>query len=782
MDLSKLSGKKIIFFDGAMGTVLQSRGLSAGELPETWNITHPDIIEGVHLAYLEAGADIIKTNTFGANRLKFTEHESDTIIKRGVEIAKKACAKYKNAVVALDLGPTGKLLAPYGDLPFEEAVDVYAGMIKSGKSADVILIETMSDIYEAKAAILAAKENCDLPIMVTFTFDESGRLLTGGSVAAAAAMAEGLGADAIGFNCGVGPAQLEKLLPDMLYYSNLPVILNPNAGMPEERNGMAHFELSPKEFANLMYGLVKQGVSIAGGCCGTTPDHIAALVKKCKGVPAGGCRNNGLTIVSSYGKAIVIGKDPLIIGERINPTGKPRLKEALKNGDMDYVCRLGLEQIAGGAHILDVNVGMPGINEASAAAKAVVALQAVTDTPLQIDTSDYAAMECALRLYNGRPILNSVNGKKESLEKVLPIAKKYGAVLVALSLDDNGIPKTAAERIAIAERIMETAAEYGIKNDDILVDPLVLTISTGSENAKTTLEVIRELRNRGIRTIMGVSNISFGLPVRDAINSTFFTLALKAGLSCGIINPQSRAMVDVYCAYRALNGIDENCGDYIEHFAGTKEPEVSGTGNIRLYDAIVKGLTGAAKSAVDAALKKEDPLDIINNHLIPALDYVGKGFEEKKLYLPQLLMSADAARAAFDILRDTLGGKGRDNGEAVVIATVHGDIHDIGKNIVKVLLQNYGYKVIDLGKDVPADDVVKAAKEHGARVVGLSALMTTTVPAMAETISALRRETDCRIVVGGAVLTAEWANAIGADSYAASAVNAVQYANSILGK
>ena len=784
MSFKDLLGKELLFFDGAMGTMLQARGLKPGELPELWNFTHADVIKEVHTAYLKAGVNIIKTNTFGANRLKFagTDIKTAEVVAAGVKNAKEACALFEKTFVALDLGPTGKLLAPYGDLPFEEAVDIYAEIVRAGSEAgaDLVLIETMSDTYETKAAILAAKENCDLPVVVTLTFDIDGKLLTGGDVAAAALMVEGLGADAIGFNCGLGPAQMQKLLPQLLKFTSLPVVLNPNAGLPVERDGKTCFDVGPEEFANLMYDLIGDGVSIAGGCCGTTPEHIGAMIAKCKALPAGGSRDLNLTAVSSYGKAVVFGEAPLIIGERINPTGKPRLKEALQNADYDYICRLALEQIAGGSHILDVNVGMPGIDEAAVLAKVVPALQGITDTPLQIDTSNYEAMEQALRLYNGKPMLNSVNGKEESLERVLPLVKKYGAVVVALCLDDSGIPLDVADRVAIAEKIIAKAAEYGINSCNIVVDPLALTISTGGDNAKVACEVISAMQARGIKTVMGVSNISFGLPGRELINSTFFTLALQAGLSSGIINPQSQMMMDAYYSFLALSGLDDGCKDYVARYANAPKAGATIVNEINLYDAIVKGLLGESKKATAALLQKEAPLEIINKYLIPALDFVGEGFEKKTLFLPQLLMSADAAKAAFDVIRDSVGGSGEANGEKVIIATVHGDIHDIGKNIVKVLMENYGYRVIDLGKDVPVETVVAAAKEHGAKVVGLSALMTTTVAAMEETIIALRKEVDCKVVVGGAVLTEEYARSIGADHYAPNAVSAVNYVNEVL--
>lgn len=791
MSFRELLGKELLFFDGATGTMLQALGLQPGELPELWNFTHAEKVQSVHEAYLNNGSNIIKSNTFGANRLKFkgTDVTVDAVVGAALKIGKAACAGREKAFVALNLGPTGKLLAPYGDLPFEEAVDIYGEMVRSGAKhgADLILIETMSDTYEIKAAILAAKENSDLPIIVTLTFDEDGKLLTGADVLSAVAMVEGLGVDAVGFNCGLGPKQMGKLLPQLLAACSLPVVLNPNAGLPVQRDGQTVFDVGADDFADMMRDLVPLGISVVGGCCGTTPAHIKALIEKCRGLQPGGKRDCQLTVVSSYGRAVVIDRDPVIIGERINPTGKPRLKQAILDGDLDYICRLGLEQLDNDAHILDVNVGVPGIDEATTAAKTVLALQAITSAPLQIDTSDYETMERALRLYNGKPLLNSVSGKDETLEKVLPLAKKYGAVVVGLALDDTGIPETAAGRLAVAAKIIDRAAAYGIEKRNIIIDPLALTISTGPDNASVDLEVIRALAAQNVKTIMGVSNISFGLPARDAANSTFFALALEAGLSCAIINPQSKPMLDAYYAFRALKGMDEGCKAYVKRFADggakTQPPAVS---EYTLYDAITKGLQEQSRQAVTKLLASEKPLDIINSHMIPALDFVGNGFEKKSLFLPQLLMSADAAKAAFDVIRDRMAEGGAvEKGAAVIIATVKGDIHDIGKNIVKVLLENYGYNVIDLGKDVPVEAVVEAVAAHQAHIVGLSALMTTTVGAMEATIKALRdtcRDYDCKIVVGGAVLTQDYADSIGADHYAPNAVSAVAYVNGILEK
>ena len=785
MKFRELLGKKMLFFDGATGTQLQARGLKPGEITESWNFTHPDIVEAVHRSYLDVGSNIVKSNTFGASSIKLagTGIDPEKAIRAAVAIARRAIGDREDKFVALNIGPTGKLLAPYGDLPFEQAVASFGEMVRYGADAgaDLLLIETQSDTYEMKAAIIAAKENCDLPICVTMTFDEGGKLLTGATVEAAAMLCEALGVDALGFNCGLGPVQVAKLFPQMLKATTLPLIINPNAGLPVQRDGKTCFDITPAEYADLMYDLARQGASIVGGCCGTTPAHIKAMIEKCRDLPPGGWREEKLTAVTSYGRAVHIGEGPVIIGERINPTGKKRLKEALANQDLDYVCRLGLEQVSAGAHILDVNVGTPGIDEPAMLAKAVPALQAITDTPLQLDTSNYEAMERALRLYNGKPMLNSVNGKEDSLKHVLPLAKKYGAVVVALCLDDSGIPATSEGRIAVADKIIARAAACGISRKNIVVDPLALTISTGPENAAVACEVIRAMKARGVNTVMGVSNISFGLPGRDAVNSTFFAMALASGLSCGIINPQSKAMMDTFYGYRALSGIDAGCKEYVARYANAPKAQATIVSEMGLYDAIVKGLAGEARKAAAAALMAEAPLDVINKYMIPALDFVGDGFEKKTLFLPQLLMSADAAKAAFEVIRESVG-VGETQGETVIIATVRGDIHDIGKNIVKVLLENYGYKVLDLGKDVPVETVVASAKETGAKVVGLSALMTTTVGAMEETIEALHKECECKVVVGGAVLTAEYARAIGAEHYAPTAVSAVSYVNEVFGK
>jgi 5-methyltetrahydrofolate--homocysteine methyltransferase len=806
MSICDYLGKELLYFDGAMGTRLQAAGLKPGELPEVWNITHGDVVADIHASYVRAGANILKSNTFGANALKMqgSGYSVEDVVLAAFGNARRAFASVpempeEKKFTALDLGPTGKLLAPYGDLQFEEAVSLYAEIVRAGvkAGADLILVETMSDTYEAKAAILAAKENSSLPVFITFTFDKDGKLLNGADVETAVLMADGLGVDAVGFNCGLGPDLVAKLMPRARRVTELPIIANPNAGLPTEQNGKTVFTTGPEEFAEYMLDVYREGGSVLGGCCGTDPGYIRLVAERTKGLKPVALnataatnnteKKNSVTAVTGYGAPVFFDKEPVLIGERINPTGKPVLKEALRNGDLDYICRLGLEQLENGAHVLDVNTGLPGLNETETLCKAVTSLQAITPVPLEIDTSNYEAMERALRLYNGKPLLNSVNGKPESMAKVFPLAKKYGAAVVGLCLDETGIPDTAEGRLAIADKIIQTAAEYGIRAKDIIIDPLALTVSTDSRNPAIDLAVIKALKSKGIHTVMGVSNISFGLPNRDAVNSAFFAMSLAAGLSSAIMNPQSERMMEAYHAYCALSGVDEGCKDYVAHYANApKTKTTAAVSEYTLYDAIVKGLTEQSGSAAKKLLEEnKSPLEIINGFIIPALNTVGEGFGKKTLFLPQLLMAADAAKAAFDELKKQMQN-GTQNSEArgdtIVLAVVKGDIHDIGKNIVKVLWENYGYHVVDLGKDVPAETVVEAVEKHQARLVGLTALMTTTVAAMEDTINALRRKTDTKILVGGAVMTQEYAGTIGADGYAPDAVAAVDYANRIFKK
>lgn len=806
MKIREKLGKEILFFDGAMGTELQSRGLQTGEIPETWNILQPEKIKQVHKEYLRAGANVISANTFGVNSFKCRnmEYSVEQLVSSGINLVKESISEVREELLAkgekedalptmytaLDIGSLGKLLKPLGEIAFEQAYEAFKEIIIAGDKAgaDVILVETVSDSYEIKAAVLAAKENSELPVVVTMIFDENGKLLTGGNVASVTAMLEGLGVDAIGFNCGLGPEQMLKLLPELTACCSIPIVINPNAGLPSVVNGKTVFDVEPEEFAQKVKLLVENGASAVGGCCGTTPAHIREVISVCKGLELQPITDKNLTVVSSYNHAVYFTRKPLIIGERINPTGKSKFKQALRDHDMEYIYKEGLTQEEKGAHILDVNVGLPEIDEPQLMEEAVTGIQAIIDLPLQIDTSDPVAMERALRCYNGKPMLNSVNGKKESMESVFPIAKKYGAVVVCLCLDENGIPETVEGRLAIAEKIVKTAESYGIPKKNLVMDALVMTISTGKDNALVTLEALRRIRyEMGIHTVLGVSNISFGLPERGKVNTTFFTMALQNGLSAGIVNPSSEPMMAAYYSFNALIGEDDQCMEYIEK-CGTpsEQPKVvSGNKNsdLTLDEAIIKGLTESAYQATMKLLSEgNDSLTIINEKLIPALDVVGKGFEEKKMFLPQLLMSADAAKASFEAIKKVLSesGKKSESKGKIVIATVKGDIHDIGKNIVKTLLENYGFEMIDLGKDVEPELILKTVQEQNVRLVGLSALMTTTVVNMEETIKLLREQNvNCRVMVGGAVLTQEYADMIGADFYSKDAMGSVRYANEL---
>lgn len=790
-------GTERLFFDGGMGTILQEKGLAAGELPETWNISHGDTIRSLHRDYLDAGADIINTNTFGANRLKYKadgEYSLKRVIESAVELAKQAREESgrRDAFIALDIGPTGKLLKPMGDLAFEDAYQIFKEVVQIGTEAgaDLILIETMSDTYEAKAAVLAAKENSALPVIVTMIFGENGKLLTGAAPAAVAALLEGLSVDALGINCGLGPVQMKEIVRELISYTSIPVVVNPNAGLPRSENGKTVFDVGPEAFADVMGEIAGMGVSVLGGCCGTTPAHIRALKKRCQAIALTPPRKKNLTMVSSYSHAVIIGREPVIIGERINPTGKKKLKEALREKNMEYILNEGLNQEEKGAHILDVNVGLPEIDEPEMMEAAVTELQAILDLPLQIDTSNMEAMERAMRCYNGKPMINSVNGKKEIMDAVFPLVKKYGGVVVGLALDEDGIPATAEGRIRVAEKIYAEAETYGIERKDIVIDALAMTVSSDHTSAGVTLHTLRRIRDEYHgNTILGVSNISFGLPRREIINSAFYTMAMQSGLSCAIINPNSEDMMRAYHSYLALAGLDAQCSRYIAAYGGQEKEKAAGAAALPKEDMLLsacieKGLKERSAEVTRGLTGEQEPLDIIDKELIPALDRVGKGFEKGTVFLPQLLMSAEAAKAAFDVLKQFMeqSGKTQEKKGKIILATVKGDIHDIGKNIVKVLLENYSYDVIDLGKDVPPEVIVSTAVKENVRLVGLSALMTTTVVNMEETIRQLRREKpDAKIVVGGAVLTKEYADSIGADCYAKDAMATVHYAQRVLG-
>lgn len=801
MNFREVLGRQILFFDGGMGTLLQERGLKAGEVPETWNIVHPECIRQIHKEYLMAGSNIISANTFGVNAFKCKNlpYTVDELVTAGIQLVQEAIQEVRSSsnggekqpmYAALDIGSIGKLLKPLGEISFDEAYKTFQEIIIAGDKAgaDLILIETVSDSYEIKAAVLAAKENSNLPVVVTMIFDESGKLLTGGDVASVTAMLEGLGVDAVGFNCGLGPEQMKNLLPQLTACCSLPVVVNANAGLPVVVNGQTVFHVAPEEFAQSVKTLVEMGAGIVGGCCGTTPAHIQRVVELCKDMEIKPVTDKNLTVVSSYNHAVYFTRKPLIIGERINPTGKSKFKQALREHDMEYIYKEGLAQEEKGAQILDVNVGLPEIDEPRLMEEAVTGIQAIIDLPLQIDTSDTAAMERGLRYYNGKPMLNSVNGKKESMESVFPIAKKYGAVLVCLCLDESGIPETVEGRLRVAEKLVKTAAEYGIPKKNLVIDALVLTISTGQDNANVTLETMRRIRyEMGLHTVLGVSNISFGLPERSRINTAFFTMAMNNGLSAGIVNPSSEPMMSAYYSFNALIGEDEQCMAYIANASQTADKTSAAPAQknsaLTLEEAIIKGLSESAGEATVRLLEQNmDALAIINEKLIPALDVVGKGFEEKKMFLPQLLMSADAAKASFEAIKATLSkqGKNSESKGKIVIATVKGDIHDIGKNIVKTLLENYGFDMLDLGKDVDPELILKTVQENQVKLVGLSALMTTTVVNMEATIKLLREHhAGCKVMVGGAVLTQEYADMIGADFYSKDAMGSVRYANAL---
>lgn len=803
-------GKEILYFDGGMGTLLQEKGLAPGELPETWNLEHPEVIREIHRRYIEAGSDIVLTNTFGANALKFHDERCSLkeIVESAIDHVKAAIREAgddRRIYTALDVGPMGKLLKPMGDLDFETAYEAFREVmvIAEKAGADLIHIETMSDTYELKAAVLAAKENTSLPVFATAIFDERRKLLTGADVPSVVALLEGLRVDALGINCGMGPEQMLPVFEEMLRYSSLPVIVKPNAGLPQQRDGRTCYDVLPEEFAYLMKRITNMGASVIGGCCGTTPEHIRAMKDACRGLQPLPAAEKEYTVVSSYGKSVFLGNrteerhGSKIIGERINPTGKKRFKQALKEHDLDYILREAITQQDNGAHILDVNVGLPDIDEPALMEEAVQEIQSVVNLPLQIDTVDIQAMERALRIYNGKAMVNSVSGKQESMDSVFPLIRKYGGVVIGLTLDEEGIPADADGRIRIAEKIIAEAGKYGIKKKDIVIDALAMTISSEPEGAKVTLETLRRLRDEvKVNTVLGVSNISFGLPSRPVINSAFYTMAMMNGLSAGIINPSSEDMMKAWYAYHALMDFDPNCERYISRYsnapagvpAGKPGTPAHGPGGntpgMHLAAAIEKGLRDDAHSITLQLTEEKAPLDIINEELIPALNRVGVGFEKGTVFLPQLLMSAEAAKSAFAVLKEKMdkSGEVQEKKGTIVIATVKGDIHDIGKNIVKVLLENYSFDVIDLGKDVPPEKIVDTVLEKKAPLAGLSALMTTTVVSMEETIRQLREKApECRVMVGGAVLNQEYADMIGADFYGKDAMQSVHYAQKVFG-
>ena len=787
MDIKEFISDNIIVLDGATGTELQKAGLKVGELPERWNVTHKDVLINLHKSYYDAGSNVVSANTFGANSLHYDDFELEEVIRSAIENVKTArdlSTGKQQKFIAVDIGPTGKLLEPYGDLKFEDAVSIFAKsvklMVKYG--AEIIFIQTMNDSYETKAAVIAVKENCDLPIFVSNAYGENSKLMTGATPSAMSCMLEGLRVDAVGVNCSYGPEQLTGVIDELLECSSLPVIFMPNAGIPKNENGRAVYDVTPEDFAKSVKKSVENGVRIVGGCCGTTPEYIKLLADALKDVKPKEITPKNLTRISSYSHEVRCGK-PLIIGERINPTGKKRFKQALIENDMGYILKEGVEQKEKNADILDVNVGIPDIDEKTLLPKTVSELQAVLDLPLQIDTSDFIAMESAVRLYNGKPLINSVNGKKESMEAVFPIVKKYGGAVIALTLDENGIPSTAKGRLDIALKILDTAKKYEIFKNDIIFDTLCMTVSANPEASLVTLDALELIKEKtGCRTSLGVSNVSFGLPDRETLNATFLTLALSKGLDMAIINPFSLPVMKSFYAYSALTNKDVNFNYYIA-FA-TAEMQITPTpiakNDIDLKTAIIKGFKEEASKLTENLLLNKSPLDVINGEIIPALDVVGKGYEDKTVYLPQLLMSAESAKSAFEVIKRKAQSKDKTSKCDFVIATVRGDIHDIGKNIVKLLLENYGFNVIDLGKDVSPEVVADEVVKRHAPLCGLSALMTTTVPAMEKTVAILKQIAPwCKTVVGGAVLTEEYAEKMRADKYAKDAMETVRYALSV---
>ena len=794
MKITELMKKKRIYFDGGTGSIFQAWGLKAGEAPESWNLTNPDKVLKLYNEYLDAGADVFNANSFGINCDKYDNYEE--MLRASIRLAHKAADCREGKYIALDLGPTGRLLEPLGDMRFEDAVRLYAANVRIAveEGVDLVLIETMNDCLETKAAVLAVKENSDLPVFVTNVYDESGKLMTGASPEAMTAMLEGMGVDAVGMNCSLGPDKMLPLIPRFLKCASVPVIVTPNAGLPEVVDGKTVYNVDRDEFAAYMKQIAEMGVSMLGGCCGTTPDYIKAVIAATKDIPFTVPEKKNLTVVSSYTHAVNVTDEPVLIGERINPTGKKKVKEALRSRNLGYILEEALKQADCGAHILDVNVGLPEIDEREMMCEAVSELQSVTDVPLQLDSSDPSVLEAAMRIYNGKPLVNSVNGEQAKMDAVFPLVKKYGGVLIALTMDEKGIPATAEERVNIALRMIDEGAKYGIGRNDFIIDPLALTISSDTHAAIETLKTVKQLKALGIKTSLGVSNISFGLPKREKITAAFYASALESGLNCAIMNPYSTAMMDVYYAFRALHDMDPACSDFIAYADSIPEEKVSTntqaskpqTGDSgahashgdfsALSSAIFRGMKDNARREAEEALKGTEPLDVINLHIIPALNAIGADFESGKAYLPQLLMSAEAASAAFDEVKSKLPSGSSDDSKAVVLATVKGDIHDIGKNIVKVMLESYGFRVYDLGRDVDPQLVLDACLEHNVKLVGLSALMTTTVPAMAETIELLHKhDSSITVMVGGAVLTQSYADLINADFYGKDAMDTVKF-------
>ena len=792
----------ILIFDGAMGTMLQKKGLKLGENPELLNITHPEIIEEVHREYLDAGSNVITVNTFGANelKLKLCNLEVEETIDAAVKIAKKAIGSQNGKYIALDIGPIGELLEPMGTLSFDRAYEIFKRQIVQGvkSGVDIILLETMTDLYELKAAVLAAKENSDLPIFATMTFEENKRTFTGCSPEAMVLVLEGLGVEALGVNCSLGPKQLKPIIEEICSLAHIPVMVQPNAGLPTLSIGNeTKYDVTKEEFAETLCSFIDKGVRVIGGCCGTNPEYIKELVERTKDIKINSVENENYSAVCTPSKVVRI-DGVRIVGERINPTGKKLFKQALINEDIDYILNQAVSQVEAGAHILDVNVGLPEIDEPYMMKKVVREIQGIIDTPLQIDSSDHKAIETGLRYYNGKAILNSVNGEDKVLDSVLPLVKKYGASVIGLTLDENGIPPKAEDRFKIAEKILNRALEYGIKKEDVFIDCLVLTVSAQQKEVQETLKAVRMVKEKlGLKTLLGVSNISFGLPNRALINETFLASALANGLDLPIMNPNAEGMIRVIDSHNVLYNHDKGATTYIDKYANVQinSEAVSKNGDNKAADGndsevrdlkyiVIKGLKEEAKHATIELLKEKDELEIVNEFLIPALDEVGARYEKGEIFLPQLIQAAETVKNSFNVLKAEIS---KNNSETIskgkiILATVKGDIHDIGKNIVKVILENYGYEILDLGKDVPVETVVEEVKKHNVKLVGLSALMTTTIKSMEETIVALKADGfKGKVFVGGAVLTEDYAEKIGADFYAKDAKESVEIAKQILG-
>ena len=777
-----LLNQNYILLDGAMGTMLQKSGEMGDTLPEVLNIEKPELISSIHKAYVDAGAQVVYANTFGANRYKMKDagYSVDELIGAAVNNAKQSGAK-----VALDIGPIGKLLEPLGDLSFEEAYDIFKEEVLAGKDADLVVVETMTDLLETKAAVLAAKENSDKPVFVTMTFEENRRTFTGVSIASMCHTLEGLGVDALGVNCSLGPKELLPIVEEIVGEVSVPVIVKANAGLPDPVTN--EYSLKPEDFAKHYKEMRKMGVKVFGGCCGTTPDYIKEIAKALDSVQVEKEQSEKTLNVCSPTKTVKVDA-PKIIGERINPTGKKRFKQALIEQDMNYILSQAIEQVDAGADILDVNVGLPEIDEPEMMVKTIKALQAVVDVPLQIDSSDPEAIEAGLRVYNGKPIVNSVNGDDEVLDSILPIVKKYGASVIGLTLDSNGIPKTVEDRINIAKKIMDKALSYGIPKEDIIIDCLTMTVATDQNAAKDTLRALKYVKDEfGLRTVLGVSNVSFGMPNRPRVNQIFLHMALNSGLDLPIINPNIPAMTDTVKNYDSLEEIDIDSFDFFEYAnIETEEDDKASETIVDPKEAILyamqKGMSEKAVNVTKELLETIAPMEIINEYLIPSLDKIGEEFEKGTLFLPQLIMAADTAKDCFDVIKTYLANTGEqtESKGKVIVATVKGDIHDIGKNIVKVILENYGYEIIDLGRDVAPEKILEVTKNENVKLVGLSALMTTTLPAMQETIDLLNDLDDVKVMVGGAVLTEDYSKQIGADYYSKDAKMAVDIAKEVL--